>query len=127
VIDRSSSEDRGEFSCPPQVPFHLGRVVGVAQSEPFRQSGSVGFQPDDEEAAALQSGFVPRYLTGFLDNAGEDEVLDAGTAIVNDKVAQVRYFQFMIEAVVFGWWPCTADVVEVDYSVMVRTFCLQRA
>ena len=54
-------------------------------------------------------------------------MLDAGTAIVDDKVAQIRHFQFMIEAVVFGRWPCTADVVQVDHSMMVAIFRLQGA
>jgi hypothetical protein len=89
VIDRSSPEYGRKFACPPQVPLQLGRVVCMAQSEPFRQSGSVGFQPTDKKPAALQGGFVTRYLASFLDNAGEDEVLDASTAVVDDKVAQV--------------------------------------
>ena len=96
----------------------------MAQSEPSCQSGSVSFQPTDKKPATLQCGFVPRYLTGFLDNAGEDKALDAGMAIVDDKVAEIRHLQFMIKAITFGRWPCTADVVQVDHSMMVATFRL---
>ena len=75
----------------------------------------------------MQCGFVPWYFAGIFDDAGEDKVLDAGTAIVGDKVAQVHQFQFVIEAVAFGRWPCTADVVQINHGMMVSAFRLQDA
>ena len=75
----------------------------------------------------MQCGFVPWHFAGIFDDPGEDKVLDAGTSIVDDNVAQVHHFQLVIEAVTLGRWPRTADVVQINHGMMVSAFRLQDA
>jgi hypothetical protein len=99
----------------------------MAQTESSDQSGTIGIQPAEEKAATLQRGFEPGHFGGLLDNAGEDEVLDTSIPIVDDQVAQIQQFEFVIESVALGRWPGASDVVQVNYGMVSPTLSHQDA